>query len=78
MIYPDTPPDEWRKKHKLPVKFDTCAKCEKEFELSVPIMMQGCVGLSTPVHECGEGFTSTILTPYSDKAKSFWKRVMGL
>ncbi len=76
MIYPDTPINEWREQHGLPVKSDTCSKCNKVFELNVPIVMQGCVGVSTPMHECGENFHTVLLTPWTEKAKEFWGKVV--
>jgi hypothetical protein len=77
MIFPDVPIEEWRKKHNLPKAERDCAKCRKRFELSVPILMQGCAGVSTPIHECGEGYCSVLLTPKTDKAKEFWMKVLA-
>lgn len=77
MIYPDTPLAEWRERHKLRIENWECSKCGKPFETTVPIVMQGMAGLSTPVHECGDGFTSVILTPMTEKSKKFWREVLS-
>ena len=76
MIFPDVAPEEWAKKHKMPIKIGKCGKCKKDFPMNVPIMMEGCAGFSTKIHECGEGFWEVILTPRTDKAKEFWNSVV--
>lgn len=76
MIFPDVDPAEWAKRFKLPIRTETCAKCQERFVCDVPILMQGCAGFSTPVHGCGEGFTTVLLTPKSQATKDFWNQVL--
>ncbi len=77
MIYPDTPLEEWCARYKLQIREEECLNCHKMFKTTVPIAMQGMAGLSTPVHECGEGFCACVLTPMSAKSKAFWAGVVG-
>jgi hypothetical protein len=76
MIFPDADPVEWRNRYRLPELEDACARCRQTFPLNVPILMQGCAGLATPLHECGEDFRSVILTPESENAKAFWNQIV--
>ncbi len=53
-----------------------CTKCDQEFEYSEPLIIDGMIGRSTPVHECGPGFTAVTLRPASASSKSFWNKVL--
>lgn len=54
-----------------------CPKCGNEFPLSEHVIMNGCIGKQTPIHECGDGFVKVRLSPRSRDAKAFWNRVAG-
>jgi hypothetical protein len=77
MIYPEESAEKWAERFHLKITQWKCTNCGEEFSRNVPILMQGMAGLSTPIHACGEGFSSTILTPYSEKAESFWNSIVG-
>lgn len=77
VIYPDASVEDWQKKYKLPIIDSECSKCHRIFKMNVPILMQGCAGFSSQIHECGENFCSVILTPKSEKSKAFWRSVVG-
>lgn len=79
VIFPDVPLERWKAKYRLPDDVEPfhCQKCGKSYPLDVPIMTQGMAGLSSKIHECGQGFCAVILTPATDKAKAFWRRVLS-
>lgn len=76
MIFPTVELEAWRKRFNLPVIEAPCAKCGVLFKTTVPILIQGCAGLSTPIHDCGEEFAEMILTPKTDTAQEFWQGVV--
>lgn len=53
----------------------TCPKCKNVFRYTENVLMSGCIGKATPIHECGPGFTAVHLRPASKDAKAFWSRV---
>lgn len=52
-------------------KLWTCPKCQRQWEYSQPLIVQGCRGAQTPIHECGPGFIACRLKPASKDAKTF-------
>lgn len=75
MIFPQVDLETWKKRFNLPVVEARCGKCGQIFKTTVPILLEDCAGLSTPIHECGEEFSDVVLTPKSPKAKEFWRSV---
>lgn len=53
----------------------TCPRCKRPFPYDQPILIDGCVGHATPIHECGNGFVAVTLRPRSKSARSFWGAV---
>jgi hypothetical protein len=77
MIFPDIKVEEWKRRFNLPEIETPCAKCGQILKMEVPVLIQGCAGLSTPIHACGPEFVELILTPKSDEAERFWSSVAG-
>jgi hypothetical protein len=77
MIFVQQDPNYWSEKFNLPIQEDVCKGCGFTFKMDVPIIMQGCAGFATPLHDCGTYFVSVILTPYKEEAKEFWGSVTG-
>lgn len=77
MIFPQTDFEEWKSRFNLPIIEATCPKCNHNFKTTVPVLMQGHAGLSTPIHACGEAFVDIILTPMDSANKSFWSSVVS-
>lgn len=72
MIYPDVDIDEWRRRHNLPNEAKPCMKCGVIYNLCVPVMLQGMVGVASLEHACGPGYVAITMTPYSKESKKFW------
>jgi len=77
MIFPNVPLDSWIKKFDLEELCYSCPKCQKEFKLSIPLLINGYAGIMSPIHECGDNCTDMLLTPNKPESEKLWINFMG-
>jgi len=77
MIFVEQDPNIWSEKFNIPIKEEVCSGCGCTFTMNVPVVIQGCAGFASPLHDCGTYFVSVFVTPYKKEAKEFWKKVVG-
>lgn len=75
MIYVDMPLDKWLKKTGLEDSEFVCPKCKKSFSHSVPCVSKDYYAIETPIHECGDRFSSMIFTPRSVEKIALWREI---
>jgi hypothetical protein len=61
MFYVDQDPEEFSKKHGVPMAHGQCRKCGKEVEMNIPFIARDFVGFESEDHGCGRGYVQSFI-----------------
>jgi len=76
MIYPDVELDVWIKKTGIEPVIYTCAQCGGKYKTTIPVITRDYVGLVSPKHGCGAGFTKLVFCPRTKEKGDLWARII--
>lgn len=76
MIYVDSLPSEWSRKHQLPITTRVCPCCNESYPLDVPVAIKGYRGFMMKKHQCPEKKYPRLYKPVDQTLKIAWARAL--